>query len=213
VLKQNGNLLMLDEPTNDADVDLLRALENAIMQWPGTVLCISHDRYFLDRSVLPCALTIDAQSFCGHHVVSRSPDAVLGMRHGACRWWLFPLPAGFAATSSHSRATHRWLCRQHRLAAPAAVCTHVMLAGCHPEAAWYPAAIAMCTHRSCSTRAATANMQQTCGDAMAAKTQHGSSTGADAESHLPCKGFELGPGPLLHASCRLKLHCTGTNTI
>jgi ATPase subunit of ABC transporter with duplicated ATPase domains len=40
---------MLDEPTNDADVDLLRALENAIMQWPGTVLCISHDRYFLDR--------------------------------------------------------------------------------------------------------------------------------------------------------------------
>ena len=52
VLKQNGNLLMLDEPTNDADVDLLRALENAIMQWPGTVLCISHDRYFLDRSAL-----------------------------------------------------------------------------------------------------------------------------------------------------------------
>lgn len=49
VLKQNGNLLMLDEPTNDADVDLLRALENAINQWPGTVLCISHDRYFLDR--------------------------------------------------------------------------------------------------------------------------------------------------------------------
>lgn len=77
VLKQNGNLLMLDEPTNDADVDLLRALENAIMQWPGTVLCISHDRYFLDRSVLPCALTIDAQSSCGHRVVSWSPDAVL----------------------------------------------------------------------------------------------------------------------------------------
>jgi energy-dependent translational throttle protein EttA len=54
VLKQNGNLLMLDEPTNDADVDLLRALENAIMQWPGTVLCISHDRYFLDRSAPQC---------------------------------------------------------------------------------------------------------------------------------------------------------------
>lgn len=51
MLKQNGNLLMLDEPTNDADVDLLRALETAIMQWPGTVLCISHDRYFLDRWV------------------------------------------------------------------------------------------------------------------------------------------------------------------
>lgn len=47
VLKQNGNLLMLDEPTNDADVDLLRALENAINQWPGTVLCISHVRRVL----------------------------------------------------------------------------------------------------------------------------------------------------------------------
>ncbi len=53
VLKQNGNLLMLDEPTNDADVDLLRALENALLDWPGTVLCISHDRYFLDRQAPP----------------------------------------------------------------------------------------------------------------------------------------------------------------
>lgn len=53
VLKQNGNLLMLDEPTNDADVDLLRALENALLDWPGTVLCISHDRYFLDRQAFP----------------------------------------------------------------------------------------------------------------------------------------------------------------
>ena len=38
-----------DEPTNDADVDLLRALEDALLAWPGTVMCISHDRYFLDR--------------------------------------------------------------------------------------------------------------------------------------------------------------------
>lgn len=38
-----------DEPTNDADVDLLRSLEDGIMAWPGTVMCISHDRYFLDR--------------------------------------------------------------------------------------------------------------------------------------------------------------------
>lgn len=40
---------MLDEPTNDADVDLLRSLEDALLVWPGTVMCISHDRYFLDR--------------------------------------------------------------------------------------------------------------------------------------------------------------------
>jgi ATPase subunit of ABC transporter with duplicated ATPase domains len=72
VLKQNGNLLMLDEPTNDADVDLLRALENAIMQWPGTVLCISHDRYFLDRSVQQNILTIDAQWLFGSHGIQYS---------------------------------------------------------------------------------------------------------------------------------------------
>ena len=69
MLKQNGNLLMLDEPTNDADVDLLRALENAIMQWPGTVLCISHDRYFLDRSALQGA----CRQCCAYNGCIRKP--------------------------------------------------------------------------------------------------------------------------------------------
>eukprot|EP00884_Botryococcus_braunii_P016817 jgi/Botrbrau1/3819/Bobra.0183s0049.1 len=49
VLKKSGNLLLLDEPTNDMDVDTLRALEEAIANFAGTVLCISHDRWFLDR--------------------------------------------------------------------------------------------------------------------------------------------------------------------
>lgn len=48
-LCSGGNLLMLDEPSNDLDVDTLRALENAIMKFAGTVLCVSHDRWFLDR--------------------------------------------------------------------------------------------------------------------------------------------------------------------
>jgi sulfate-transporting ATPase len=49
MLKQNSNLILLDEPSNDLDVDTLRALEEAIIDFPGCVAVISHDRWFLDR--------------------------------------------------------------------------------------------------------------------------------------------------------------------
>ena len=49
LLKAGGNVMLLDEPTNDLDVDTLRALENAILDFAGCVLVISHDRWFLDR--------------------------------------------------------------------------------------------------------------------------------------------------------------------
>lgn len=49
LLKSRGNLILLDEPTNDLDVDTLRALEEALLTFPGCALVISHDRYFLDR--------------------------------------------------------------------------------------------------------------------------------------------------------------------
>jgi len=49
LLKAGGNVVLLDEPTNDLDVETLRALENAILEFPGCVMCISHDRWFLDR--------------------------------------------------------------------------------------------------------------------------------------------------------------------
>jgi ATP-binding cassette ChvD family protein len=48
-LKQGGNLLLLDEPTNDLDVDTLRSLEEALLDFPGCAMVISHDRWFLDR--------------------------------------------------------------------------------------------------------------------------------------------------------------------
>jgi ATP-binding cassette ChvD family protein len=48
-LKMGGNLLLLDEPTNDLDVETLQSLENALLEFPGCAVVISHDRWFLDR--------------------------------------------------------------------------------------------------------------------------------------------------------------------
>ena len=48
-LLEGGNVLLLDEPSNDLDVETLRALEDALLEFPGSALIISHDRWFLDR--------------------------------------------------------------------------------------------------------------------------------------------------------------------
>ena len=52
LLKAGGNVLLLDEPTNDLDVETLRALENALLEFPGCAMVISHDRWFLDLSLI-----------------------------------------------------------------------------------------------------------------------------------------------------------------
>ena len=49
MLRRGGNLILLDEPTNDLDLDTLRVLEEAIQAFPGCMVVVSHDRYFLDR--------------------------------------------------------------------------------------------------------------------------------------------------------------------
>ena len=49
LLSSGGNLLILDEPTNDLDVDTLRALEEALLTFAGCAMVVSHDRWFLDR--------------------------------------------------------------------------------------------------------------------------------------------------------------------
>jgi ATPase subunit of ABC transporter with duplicated ATPase domains len=48
-LLQGGNVLLLDEPSNDLDIETLRALEDAVLEFPGCAMVISHDRWFLDR--------------------------------------------------------------------------------------------------------------------------------------------------------------------
>ena len=52
-LLKGGNVLLLDEPSNDLDVETLRALEDALLEFAGSVLVISHDRWFLDRIATP----------------------------------------------------------------------------------------------------------------------------------------------------------------
>ncbi|MGB4343647.1 MAG: ATP-binding cassette domain-containing protein, partial [Moraxellaceae bacterium] len=49
ILSAGANVILLDEPSNDLDVETLRALEEAILTFPGCIMCVSHDRWFLDR--------------------------------------------------------------------------------------------------------------------------------------------------------------------
>ncbi|MHB1772606.1 MAG: ATP-binding cassette domain-containing protein, partial [Acidimicrobiales bacterium] len=62
VLKSGANVLLLDEPTNDLDVDTLRSLEDALLSFPGCVVVISHDRWFLDR-VATHVLAFEGESY------------------------------------------------------------------------------------------------------------------------------------------------------
>ena len=67
LLSTGGNVLVLDEPTNDLDLDTLRALEEALLSFPGALLVVSHDRWFLDR-VATHVLWLDGEGGHGLHV-------------------------------------------------------------------------------------------------------------------------------------------------
>ncbi len=69
-LKQGGNLILLDEPTNDLDVETLSSLENALVNFPGCAVVISHDRWFLDRT-------------CTHILAWEGDD------DNEAKWWWF----------------------------------------------------------------------------------------------------------------------------
>ncbi len=62
VLAERPNVLLLDEPTNDLDLDTLRAIESFLDDWPGTVIVVSHDRAFLDRTTEDVLLVEDGQA-------------------------------------------------------------------------------------------------------------------------------------------------------
>jgi ATP-binding cassette subfamily F protein uup len=93
VLATKPNLLVLDEPTNDLDLDTLRALEGFLDDWPGALVVASHDRTFLDR-------TID-------HVLAIEPDGTVGRVPGGVQGWLASRavrPSGPSPRSADSRA-------------------------------------------------------------------------------------------------------------
>ena len=82
VLRQGPNVLLLDEPTNDLDLDTLRALEDLLDAWPGTLVAVSHDRAFLERTVED-VIVLDGRGNAGK------------------------VPGGYAAYESHWRAARR----------------------------------------------------------------------------------------------------------
>jgi ATP-binding cassette subfamily F protein uup len=82
VLRRGPNVLLLDEPTNDLDLDTLRALEDLLDAWPGTLVVVSHDRAFLERTVED-VIVLDGRGHAGK------------------------VPGGYAAYESHWRAARR----------------------------------------------------------------------------------------------------------
>ena len=93
LLMSEPNVLLLDEPTNDLDIETLTALEDLLDHWPGTLVVVSHDRYFIER--------------VADNVFAL--DAIGGIRHlpGGIDQYLADLAAPATETVDMSRATHR----------------------------------------------------------------------------------------------------------
>ena len=106
VLKNGGNLIVLDEPTNDLDLPSLRMLEEALADFDGTVVCVSHDRYFLDR-------------ICDQ-IIAFEDDGVI-VQPGNYSYYLEKRQAREAAQRIQAQAAARHAAARHKAAAPTAV--------------------------------------------------------------------------------------------
>src|SRR5882724_6637656 len=105
ILKRGGNVLMLDEPTNDLDLGTLRLLEEALVAFGGCVIVVSHDRYFLNR-VCTSILAFEGEGHVVYHVGNY--DYYLEKRSGPAHD-SNPAPAGAAAEQRKSKDKPRKL--------------------------------------------------------------------------------------------------------
>ena len=105
VLKNGGNLIVLDEPTNDLDLPSLRMLEEALADFDGTVICVSHDRYFLDR-------------ICDQ-IIAFEENGVM-VQPGNYSYYLEKRQAREAAQRIQAQAAARDTAARHKAAAPPA---------------------------------------------------------------------------------------------
>ncbi len=104
LLLSEPNVLLLDEPTNDLDIDTLNVVEDFLDSWPGTLVVVSHDRYFLERVTdTTWALTGDGQI----HMLPNGVDQYLEGRRAATQAQAGSQRAGSAATSSTSSGDER----------------------------------------------------------------------------------------------------------
>ena len=94
LLMEEPNVLLLDEPTNDLDIDTLTALEDLLDGWPGTLVVVSHDRYFVER------VTDDVFALTGDGGIRHLPGGIeqyVELRHAAAAADAAPVPAAAGA--------------------------------------------------------------------------------------------------------------------
>jgi ATP-binding cassette subfamily F protein uup len=114
LLMDEPNVLLLDEPTNDLDIDTLTALEDLLDGWPGTLVVVSHDRYFVER------VTDDVYALAGDGSIRHLPGGIeqyVELRHAAAAADDAPVgaaPAKAAPSGAVVRAARKEVSRLER---------------------------------------------------------------------------------------------------
>src|SRR5262249_13224050 len=108
LLLDEPNVLLLDEPTNDLDIDTLTVLEDYLDGWPGTLIVVTHDRYFLERVTdVTYALTGDGRC----DLLPGGVEQYLAMRRDVSEPAAKPAPAGAESASARARRTEKEMAR------------------------------------------------------------------------------------------------------